>query len=90
MVVSKTEGIYTSYKPCKCAELDRLNSKWRKSGLSITDLDKTFTNYDCWDERLKKIKDTATGYYLSYEKNKDTRSNSILLSGVPGCGKTHL
>lgn len=90
MVISKTEGVYTSYKPCKCLEMDKLNAKWRNSGLSIADLDKTFSNFDAWNDEIKKLKDIATGYYLTFEKNKKSRSNSILLSGVPGCGKTHL
>lgn len=90
MVLSKKEGIYTSYKPCKCAEMDKVNIQWKKSGLNINDMDKSFKNFEPWNNEIKDLKDKATGYYLSFEKIKSDRTNSILLCGNPGCGKTHL
>lgn len=32
----------------------------------------------------------ATKYYQNFESIKDTRKNSIILSGNSGCGKTHI
>lgn len=36
------------------------------------------------------MKSIAIKYYQDFENIKDTRGNSIIFSGNPGCGKTHL
>lgn len=36
------------------------------------------------------MKNTATGYYLSFDKLKNKKSNSLALLGESGAGKTHL
>lgn len=75
---------------CKCFEHQSIEAQWEASGLVIDDIDKTFKTYEANTEVTKKLKNTASNYWFSYEKNKDTKHNSILLCGSPGCGKTHL
>ncbi len=36
------------------------------------------------------MKDKVTSYLIQFDKIKNDRNNSILLSGKSGCGKTHL
>lgn len=63
---------------------------WEQSGISVNDIDKTFTNFETWNNEIKNMKDKTTSYYLQFENIKVDRNNSILLSGKSGCGKTHL
>lgn len=77
-------------KPCKCREMDKVKRLWKASGINSENLDKTFKNFETWNDNSKKMKDTATNYYLRYDNIKTTRRNSILLCGNPGSGKTHI
>lgn len=70
--------------------MHKVDIEWKKSGLSTSDLDKSFTNFEAWNNEVKSMKDTATNYYLRFDKIQDTKCNSIILAGNPGCGKTHL
>ena len=77
-------------KPCKCLAMRKVNSLWKASGITPDDLDKSFANFDVWNDISRKMKDTGTNYYLRFEKIKAERVNSILLCGNPGSGKTHI
>ncbi len=79
-----------TYKECKCSELQKIDGLWRKSGISLDDIDKSFKNFEPWNNDIKVMKEIATSYYISFERIQDERQNSILLCGNPGCGKTHL
>ena len=68
----------------------KVNSLWKASGITPDDLDKSFANFDIWNDISRKMKDTGTNYYLRFEKIKAERVNSILLCGNPGSGKTHI
>jgi len=63
---------------------------WEQSGISVGDIDKSFTNFESWNQDVKNMKDKTTSYYLQFDNIKNDRYNSILLSGKSGCGKTHL
>ena len=77
-------------KHCKCLAMIKANNLWKASGINPEDLDKSFTNFDIWNDISRKMKDTGTNYYLRFEKIKAERVNSILLCGNPGCGKSHI
>lgn len=77
-------------KPCVCVERDKTNRMWRNSGINAEDLDKSFVNFETWNEISKKMKDTSTNYLLRFKDIRAERVNSILLCGNPGSGKTHM
>lgn len=77
-------------KRCKCYEIDYIRAQWEASGLKVNDLGKTFKTYNAFNDVTKKLKNTATNYYLRFEKIEKSLNNSILLCGDPGAGKTHL
>jgi DNA replication protein DnaC len=63
---------------------------WEQSGISVNDIDKTFKNFEPWNNQVRDMKDKVTSYYIQFNNIKNDRYNSILLSGKSGCGKTHL
>lgn len=89
-IIIPQERIQPLMKPCKCLEKDKTNRMWRNSGINTEDLDKSFSNFEVWNDISRKVKDTSTNYYLRFNKIKTERVNSILLCGNPGCGKTHM
>lgn len=78
------------YKPCKCQEIEKMKRMWKHSGISVDDLDKSFSNFEPWNSKSKEMKDKAAMYYMKFENIKGERKNSILLCGNPGSGKTHI
>lgn len=77
---------------CECynEKQNDKNNGWKEAGLSISTSKLGFTNFEEWNEKAKDMKDMATKYYQNFESIKDTRKNSIILSGNSGCGKTHI
>lgn len=75
---------------CKCYELKQVKDIWNNSDLRLEDLNKTFKNYEVKNKVQKDMLDTATSYFLRFEKIKNNEQNSIMLLGSPGVGKTHL
>lgn len=63
---------------------------WESSGISINDIEKSFKNFEPWNNEVRDMKDKATDYYRTFEKIRANRCNSIMFCGNPGCGKTHL
>lgn len=88
--VYKDEKGYDMYKPCKCMQMAKVQRIWEQSGISVNDIDKTFKNFEAWNQDIKDMKDKVTSYLIQFDKIKNDRNNSILLSGKSGCGKTHL
>lgn len=78
------------YKPCKCQQMAKVQRIWEQSGISINDIDKTFKNFEAWNNQIRDMKDKVTSYLMQFDNIKNDRNNSILLSGKSGCGKTHL
>lgn len=87
--VKKADGS-TVFKECECSKKEKLDRMWRNSGINTENLDKTFTNFECWNQKSKELKEKATNYYLEFYKIRKDRRNSILLCGNPGSGKTHI
>jgi DNA replication protein DnaC len=82
---------YEMAKPCKCRELKQARRRMLKSGIDEEDLKKGFKDFQTFGEKqLEKAKNTAIEYYKAFDDVKNTRRNSILLSGASGRGKTML
>lgn len=77
-------------KPCECVEKDKVKRLWSNSGINTEDLDKSFGNFEEWNEKAKEMKTKGALYYKNFEKIKRERRNSIMLCGNPGSGKTHI
>ena len=75
---------------CSCRKKERVIKQWKRAGINIKDRRLTFDNYVIWNESSHRVKEAAIDYYNHFNINKDTRNNSILFSGQPGSGKTHL
>lgn len=76
--------------PCTCLEIENVKRLWKNSGINMENLEKTFTNFEEWSICSKKIKSTASDYYMNFDEIKSQIRNSILLCGNPGSGKTHI
>jgi DNA replication protein DnaC len=90
MIVIPQENMQPLMRRCKCQEIDKAKNQWRASGLNPDDNNKTFSTFEIWNKESEKMKNTATNFYMRFEKIKKTRRNSIMLCGNPGSGKTHL
>lgn len=77
-------------KRCECTELDAIRDLWKKSDMNLNLTRKTWNNFIADNEARKAMKNIATGYYLNFEKIRNTEHNSMMLLGCPGSGKTHL
>lgn len=89
-IITPQEHSQPLMTPCKCIEADKVKKLWRNSGINTDDLEKSFKNFETWNKKSTEMKDTATNYFLRFEKIKANRINSILLCGNPGSGKTHI
>lgn len=78
-------------KPCKCKEFKAARRRLIKSGISEDDLNKGFNDFLTLNEKgLENAKQKSINYYSDFEKIRNSRINSILLSGASGRGKTTL
>ena len=83
-------SLNNAYAPCECYKQARLEEMWKHSGITLGDMNKSFKEFIPWNDRVSEMKAICMNYYKTYEAIKDTRQNSLLLCGNPGCGKTHL
>lgn len=75
--------------PCKCKDKVEAKRKLEISGISEAFKYKTFSTYKTDNKILKQAKNECIDYCIKFKEN--TKYNkSILLSGQPGSGKTHL
>jgi DNA replication protein DnaC len=75
---------------CQCRERDKIKNQWKAAGINPENSTLTFANFEIWNEHSRKINDTATAYFESYESIKRNRENSIMFCGQVGSGKTHI
>ncbi len=81
----------TSYAvSCQCREKEKLKQQWKSSGMNLDSINLTFSNFSIWNKFSKALKETAIAYFNDFNKIKNSRQNSLLLSGQPGGGKTHI
>lgn len=78
-------------KRCECFEPTMARRRIAASGISESFRAKGFKNFDTrHNPQLEKASTTCSNYCLNYQDIVGTRSNSILLLGQVGSGKTHL
>lgn len=76
-------------EPCKCKDKVEAKKKLEICGLSEFFKYKTFSTYKADDPVLKEAKNIAIDYCIKFKENPKY-DKSIILSGQPGSGKTHL
>lgn len=84
--VFEKDGDYEIAVPCDCLAKKQVFEKLAKCGLSDAFKEKTFANYTCDNKHQAKAKLQVLKFCNEFSENKD----SLILSGRPGTGKTHL
>lgn len=82
--------IKKSYYQCNCIKERIIIEQLERTGLGERAINRSFADFKTWNPIIKEMKNIATGYYLSFDKLKDKKSNSLALLGESGAGKTHL
>ena len=78
-------------RDCDCAAKANALRYMRMSGISEIDLKKKVDDYKTFNEaELKRAKVAVSTYITRFRGIRYDRHNSLLLSGKPGTGKTHL
>lgn len=85
-IFKQDENDYTVAVPCECLEKKQSIEKLKKSGLSDVFKTKTFKTFIATEKYQIEAKKKAIEYCNNFERN----NASIILSGQPGAGKTHL
>lgn len=85
-VFKQDEYGYTVAVPCECLGKKQSIEKLNKSGLSDVFKKKTFKTFTATEKYQIEAKKKAIEYCNGFEKT----NASIILSGQPGAGKTHL
>ena len=89
-IIKKQEHSQPIMTLCKCTEEEKIKRLWANSGINTDNLDKSFSNFECWNDKSKEIKDKAVQYYKAFNTIREDRRNSIMFCGNPGSGKTHI
>lgn len=90
MILYWVDGVEYA-KSCECATRKRAARLLRLSGISESDSQKGFKDFQTFNEAgLVNAKNTAVQYYRDFVRNREQRVNSILLCGASGRGKTTL
>lgn len=78
-------------KDCECKEVKMSIRIMANSGICEEDLKKTFKDFETFnEEKLIQAKQKAARYIKEFDSIKKSRSNSFLLCGLSGRGKTTL
>lgn len=85
-ILQDDEKGYTVAVPCECLEKRQVLEKLKRCGLTDSFKKKTFSNFKLSTEYQKNPKIQAMSYCKKFEDEK----GSVLLTGRPGTGKTHL
>lgn len=78
-------------KDCECMALNVSRRLMRASGIDPEDVNIGFRDFNTFDEpELKSAKTIAFKYCTEFRSRRFEKNNSLLLSGLPGRGKTML
>mgnify|MGYP003294589029 CR=1 FL=1 len=83
------DGI-TYFRDCECAAKHNAIRLVRASGLNEADMNLSLSDYKVESASQKKVVDVVSDYMRVYRGIRLDTSNSMLLSGKPGKGKTML
>ena len=77
---------------CSCVEMRRIQRIVKASAITDKFKDRGFKNFilEGKPAAIADMRQIAADYYRAFEAIKDSEQNSIMFSGQPGCGKTHL
>lgn len=75
---------------CKCFEVEKVKRLWKNSGINIDNLDKLFSNFKEWFEKLKEMKFKVVEYYKRFRNIRREVRNLILFCGNFGSGKIYV
>ena len=84
------ETTKNNFTPCICIKKDQAKKQFERTGLNIEHSKQTLENFKVVSQETKVAKATAEQYLKDYEKIKHSRTNSIMLGGQVGSGKTHI
>lgn len=84
--IFEKDGEYEVAVPCDCLAKRQAFEKLSRCGLSEAFKEKTFGNYVCESQPQVKAKHQVLKFCSEFSKN----NSSLILSGRPGTGKTHL
>lgn len=77
---------------CECVEMRRIQRIVNASSITDKFKNRGFKNFiiDGKPKVIAEMRQMAIDYYRAFDEIKNTEQNSIMFSGQPGCGKTHL
>lgn len=80
------------WQTCECAKVKKMNRLIESSKISDKFRQCGFKNFVTQDKPqvISDMRQLAISYYRAFEAIRDTEQNSLLFSGQPGSGKTHL
>lgn len=91
MITSTDEDGYTTARYCDCMAQTVYARLMRASGIDADDVNVKFADFQTFGEHeLQVAKATAAKYATEFPMKRYERNNSIILSGLPGRGKTML
>ena len=79
-----------TYSQCNCSKSQITIEQLAATGLGPNAIKKSFKDFETWNPKIKNMKDTATNYFLSFDRIRNQSNNSLALLGDSGVGKTHL
>lgn len=89
--LEKVDGV-EKWVICTCIHQRRTQRLLQFSEITESFRNVTFGQFqtDHTDPQVASMKEAALAYYSHYQDLRKQRENSMLLMGVPGCGKTHI
>lgn len=80
------------WQACECAKIRKLNSLIKSSQITDRFKKSGFKNFDTEGKPavITEMRQLAINYFRAFDSIQGSTQNSILFSGQPGCGKTHL
>lgn len=91
MITSTDEDGYTTARYCDCMAQTVYARLMRASGIDADDVNVRFNDFQTFGEReLQVAKATAAKYCKDLPMQRYQKNNSLLLTGLPGRGKTML
>lgn len=89
--LEKVDGV-EKWVICSCIHQRRVGRLLEFSEITESFRNVTFGQFQTGnvDPQVASMKEAALAYYSNYQDLRKLRENSMLIMGVPGCGKTHI
>ena len=89
-ILGKREDGTTYAYSCSCRKKAKIAQQWRAFGIDLDSVNCKFSNFKVWNKISEALRETSIVYINDFSKIQNSRQNSLLLCGQPGCGKTHI